>query len=123
THDDLHRPGCGQRNRLLTDLLSPTDLPAAEAPVVYHQRWEQELAFDELKTHLNGRDVPIRSKTPGGVVQEVYGLLIAYYLIRRVIHDAAVTGAVDPDRMSFVGTLRIVWCRFPETPGVDPGVW
>lgn len=66
THDDPTRPGCGQRNRLLTDLLGPDELPAAEAPVVYHQRWEQELAFDELKTHLSGRDVPIRSKTPAG---------------------------------------------------------
>ncbi|MBN9117736.1 MAG: hypothetical protein J0I06_00955 [Planctomycetes bacterium] len=117
THDDPNRPGCGQRNRLLTDLLCPDELPAAEAPVVYHERWEQELAFDELKTHLSGRDVPIRSKTPAGVVQEVYGLVLAYYLIRRMIHDAAVTGSVDPDRVSFTGTLRVLWRRLPDAPG------
>src|SRR5262249_19090385 len=97
--------------------------PAAEAPVVYHQRWEQELAFDELKTHLSGRDVPIRSKAPAGVVQEVYGLVLAHYLIRRVVHDAAVTASVDPDRVSFAGTLRVVWCRLPEPPGQLPADW
>jgi hypothetical protein len=122
THNDPNRPGCGQRNRLLTDLLNPDELPAAEAPVVYHERWEQELAFDELKTHLSGRDVPIRSKTPAGVVQEVYGLVLAHYLIRRVIHDAAVTASADPDRVSFVGALRVFWCRLPESPAA-PADW
>ncbi|MBX9579841.1 MAG: IS4 family transposase [Gemmataceae bacterium] len=126
THDDPHRPGCRQRNRLLTDLTDltdPADRPAADAPPVYHERWEQELAFDELKTHLSGRDVPIRSKTPAGVVQEVYGLALAYCLIRRVIHDAAAGAGVDPDRVSFAGTLRVLWCRLPESPGVPPEGW
>jgi hypothetical protein len=123
THDDPNRPGCGRRNRLLTDLVNPADLPAAEAPVVYHERWEQELAFDELKTHLSGRDVPVRSKTPAGVVQEVYGLVLAHYLIRRVIHDAAVTASADPDRVSFAGTLRVLWCQLPESPGRPPADW
>lgn len=123
THDDPNRPGCGRRNRLLTDLVNPDDLPAADAPVVYHQRWEQELAFAELKTHLSGRDVPVRSRTPAGVVQEVYGLVLAYYLIRRVIHDAAAGAGLDPDRVSFCGTLRILWCRLPEAPGRPPGDW
>jgi hypothetical protein len=123
THDDPGRPGWGQRNRLLTDLLRPADLPAAEAPVVYHERWEQELAFDELKTHLSGRSVPVRSKAPAGVVQEVYGLVLAHYLIRRVIHDAAVTGSADPDRVSFTGAVRALRCRLPESPGRPPPVW
>jgi hypothetical protein len=123
THDDPGRPGCGDRNRLLTDVLNPADLPATDAPVVYHERWEQELAFDELKTHLGGRAVPVRSQTPAGVVQEVYGLVLAHYLIRRVVHDAAAGGSVDPDRVSFTGTLRILWCRLPESPGQSPGDW
>src|SRR5262249_44101190 len=55
THDDPQRPGCGERHRLITDLLNPEDLPAAAAPLVYHERWEEELALDEIKTHLNGR--------------------------------------------------------------------
>src|SRR3954453_5572227 len=74
THDDPNRPGAGQRHRLITDVLNPAELPAGEAPLIYHERWEQELAFDEIKTHLSSRAVTIRSKTPAGVVQEVYGL-------------------------------------------------
>src|SRR5262245_35900699 len=81
THDDPKRPGCGARHRLLTDLLCPQDLPAREAPAVYHERWEEELTIDEIKTHLSGRPVPLRSKTPAGVVQEVYGLLLAHYVV------------------------------------------
>ena len=73
THDDPNRPGVGRRHRPITDLLDPDDLPALEAPLAYHERWEQGLAFDEIKTHLSGRAVPIRSKTPAGVVQEIYG--------------------------------------------------
>lgn len=123
THDDPQRPGCGERHRLLTDLLNPEDLPAAEAPLVYHERWEEELALDEIKTHLSGRDVPVRSKTPAGVVQEVYGLVLAHYVMRRVMHDAAVTGCVDPDRLSFVNALRILQCQLPESPQQPPAVW
>ena len=71
TRDGPHRPGAGERHRLITDLTNPEDLPAAEAPLVYHERWEEELAFDEIKTHLSDRAIPIRSGTPAGAVQEV----------------------------------------------------
>jgi hypothetical protein len=123
THDDPHRPGCGERHRLITDLLNPAELPAAEAPGVYHERWEEELAFDELKTHLSGREVPVRSKTPAGVVQEVYGLVLAHYLVRRVMHDAAVTASIDPDRLSFSDSLRVLHCHLPEAPQRPAAVW
>lgn len=123
THDDPGRPGRGERHRLITDLLRPEDLPAAEAPVVYHERWEEELAFGELKTHLSGRAVPVRSQTPALVVQEVYGLALAHYVIRRVLHDAAVTANVDPDRLSFLNALRVVQARLPEAPRQAAGAW
>lgn len=123
THDDPHRPGCGERHRLFTDLLNPSDLPAAEAPGVYHERWEEELSLDEIKTHLSGREVPIRSKTPAGVVQEVYGLVLAHYVTRRVVHDAAVTACVDPDRLSFSNALRVLRCHLPEAPGRSAEEW
>jgi hypothetical protein len=123
THDDPHRPGCGERHRLLTDLLSPDDLPAAEAPVVYHERWEEELALDEVKTHLSGREVPVRSKRPAGVVQEVYGLVLAHYVVRRVMHDAAVTASTDPDRLSFSASLRVLHCHLPEAPRRPAAQW
>lgn len=116
THDDPHRPGCGQQNRLVTDLLNPDDLPARDAVLLYHERWEQELAFDEIKTHLNGRELLLRSKTPRGVVQELYGLFLAHRILRQVIADAAEQRKLDPDRLSFINTLRIVQCHLHESP-------
>jgi hypothetical protein len=116
THDDPHRPGAGERHRLITDLLNPGDLPAHEAPLVYHERWEEELAFDEIKSHLSGRAVPIRSKAPAGVVQEIYGMMLAHYVVRRVMHDAAVVSCQDPDRLSFTDSLRVLQCQLPEAP-------
>jgi Insertion element 4 transposase N-terminal/Transposase DDE domain len=123
THDDPNRPGAGERHRLITDILNPDDLPAQDAPLVYHERWEEELAFDEIKTHLSDREVPIRSKTPAGVVQEIYGLVLAHYVVRRVMHDAAVVACQDPDRLSFTDSLRIVQCHLPEAPGQATEVW
>jgi hypothetical protein len=123
THDDPNRPGCGERHRLLTDLLNPEDLPAAEAPAVYHERWEEELSLDEIKTHLSGREVPIRSKAPAGVVQEVYGLVLAHYVTRRLMHDAAVTASIDPDRLSFSNALRVLQCHLPEAPQRSAPEW
>jgi Insertion element 4 transposase N-terminal/Transposase DDE domain len=123
THDDPNRPGAGQRHRLITDILNPEDLPAQAAPLIYHERWEEELAFDEIKTHLSDREVPIRSKTPAGVVQEIYGLVLAHYVVRRVIHDAAVVACQDPDRLSFTDSLRIVQCHLPEAPSQATEVW
>jgi hypothetical protein len=123
THDDPNRPGAGERHRLITDLTNPEDMPAHEAPRVYHERWEEELAFDEIKTHLSGRAVPIRSKTPAGVVQEIYGLMLAHYVVRRVMHDAAVVAGQDPDRLSFIDSLRVLQCQLPESPHVDTETW
>jgi hypothetical protein len=123
THSDPKRVGYGQVNRLLTDLLDPADLPAEEAPLVYHQRWEEELVFDEIKTHLNGREVLLRSKTPRGVVQEIYGLILAHRIIRQVMSDAAQEARMDADRLSFTNSLRIVQCHLPESPQQSPEEW
>jgi hypothetical protein len=123
THDDPNRPGAGERHRLITDLTNPEDLPARDAPLVYHERWEQELAFDEIKTHLSGRAVPIRSKAPAGVVQEIYGLMLAHYVVRRVMHDAAAVASQDPDRLSFLDSLRVLQCHLPESPASAVEVW
>lgn len=123
THNDPNRPGYGVTNRLLTDLLDPAEFPAAELVVLYHRRWEQELAFDEVKTHLNGRDPHLRSKTAGGAVQELYGLLLAHRVLRRVMQDAA--GGVNEacERLSFTNALRVVQCRLHESPGQEVGRW
>ena len=94
--------------RLVTTILDPLAGPAEDLADLYHQRWEIETAFDELKTHLRGRQVVLRSKTPDLVFQEFYGLLLAHYAARGLMHEAALTADVDPDRLSFVHAIRVV---------------
>jgi hypothetical protein len=123
THNDPTRQGCGEKNRLLTDILDPTDLPALEAPLVYHKRWDHELVFDEIKTHLNGRPVHFRSKTPRGVVQELYGLFLAHRIIRQIMSDAAKAKELEPDRLSFMDTLRVLQSHLHEAPTCSLTRW
>lgn len=124
THNDPSRKGCGECHRLLTDLLDPADLPALEAPLVYHQRWEEELVFDEIKTHLNGRPVKLRSKTPRGVVQELYGLFLAHRILRQVMSDAAQQNKpIEATRLSFTDSLRILQNHLHEAPTCDAATW
>ena len=78
TFDDPHRPGHGERHRLVTTLLDGAIYPATDLVVLYHERWEIEIGNDEIKTHQLDRPVHLRSRTPCGVVQELYGLLLAY---------------------------------------------
>jgi len=94
--------------RLLTTILDPTAAPAQELAALYHERWEIETAFDELKTHLRGRGIVLRSKTPELVRQEFYGLLLAHFALRGIMHEAALHADLDPDELSFVHTVRVV---------------
>src|SRR5512135_102360 len=110
TFDDPGRPGSGQPHRLLTTLLDEELDPAQTLIVLYHERWEEGLTIDELKTHQRERPV-LRSQTPGGVVQELYGLLLGHYIIRVLMHEAAAVNGIDPQRLSFTGTLKILRCR------------
>jgi hypothetical protein len=109
------RTGQGEKHRLITTLLDPHAHPAQTLVELYHQRWEQELAIDELKTHQMQRPV-LRSQTPAGVVQEIYGLLLAHYVLRSLMCQAAQRAKVAPVRLSFTGTLQILQCRLPECP-------
>ncbi len=93
--------------RLFTTLLDPDETPAADLAAVYHQRWEIELTFDELKTHQRGPRLVLRSKSPDLVQQEIWGHLCCHYAIRTLMTDAARHSGHDPDRMSFVAALRI----------------
>lgn len=120
TLDDPTRPGAGERHRLLTTLLDAELDPATTLVYLYHARWEEELSFDELKTHQRERPV-LRSQTPAGVVQEVYGLLLAHYLVRVLMHEAAATEDLAPRRLSFTATLKILRCRLPECPASQRG--
>jgi Insertion element 4 transposase N-terminal/Transposase DDE domain len=121
TFDDPGRPGSGQPHRLLTTLLDEALDPAKTLIVLYHERWEEEVTIDELKTHQRERPV-LRSQTPGGVVQELYGLLLGHYVIRVLMHEAAARRGIDPQRMSFTGALKILRCRLPECPASRRGL-
>lgn len=108
TFDDPQRPGYQKVHRLLTTLLDPIAYPALDLICLYHERWEIELTIDELDTHQRLLSTPLHSHKPAGVVQELYGLLIAHYLIRAIMYHAALTIAVDPDRLSFVTAVRLI---------------
>jgi hypothetical protein len=108
TLNDPGRPGHGQRHRLVTSLLEASSSPARELVSAYHERWEVEITIDELDTHQRRPRQPLRSRTPQGVLQELYGLLLAHYAVRAVMYDAAVQAGVAPDHLSFVNAVRIL---------------
>ena len=121
TFHDPQRPGAGQRHRLLTTLLDPQLDPAKTLILLYHERWEEELTIDELKTHQRERPV-LRSQTPAGVVQEIYGLLLGHYVVRKLMFEAAQCHGVPPRSLSFTNTLKILRCRLPEVPKSGRGL-
>lgn len=106
--------------RLVTTLLDEKAAPAAELAALYHERWEIESAFDELKTHLRGRQIVLRSKTPELALQEFYGLLLAHFAVRSLMHQAALQGKVDPDELSFVHAVRVIKRKLPTVLAFPP---
>ena len=122
THSDPRRVNCGKEHRLLTTLLDACSYPAAELISIYHERWEIELTWDEQKTHQAprqaGKEAQLRSETPQGVVQEVYALSLGHYLTRAFMAEAASAAGLDPDRLSFIGCLRVLRLRLAEYPAV-----
>lgn len=101
-------PGAEPLSRLLTTRLNPDAAPASEVAAGYHERWEIETALDELKTHLRGARIVLRSKTPDLVRQEFYGLMLAHFAVRGLMHEAALKVDEDPDRLSFLHAVRVV---------------
>jgi hypothetical protein len=120
TIDDPTRPGHAQRHRLITTLLAPTDYPALDLIVLYHQRWEIEITLDEVKVHQRLLPRPLRSLKPVGVIQELYALLLAHFVIRFIMHEAGLAADLDPDRLSFVESLHLIRAAIPEFQLVDP---
>ena len=106
--------------RLITTILDPAQAPAKELAALYHERWEIETALDELKTHLRGAQIVLRSKTPELVEQEFYGLLMAHFAIRGLMHEAALRADEDPDRLSFLHSVRVVQRRLARFAAIPP---
>jgi hypothetical protein len=106
--------------RLVTSILDYEKAPAQELAALYHERWEIETALDELKTHLRGANIVLRSKTPDLVRQEFYGFLMAHFAIRGLMHEAALKAQEDPDRLSFLHAVRVVRRKLPVFSAIPP---
>ena len=106
--------------RLVTTILDPQKAPALELAALYHERWEIETALDELKTHLRGARIVLRSKRPDLVRQEFYGLLMAHFAIRGLMHEAALKADEDPDRLSFIHAVRVIRRKLQSFAAIPP---
>lgn len=106
--------------RLITTILDSEQASAEELAALYHERWEIETAFDELKTHLRGSNIVLRSKTPDLVRQEFYGLIMAHFAIRGLMHEAALKAGEDPDRLSFLHAVRVVRRKIASFAAIPP---
>ncbi len=106
--------------RLITTILIPKEAPAKELAALYHDRWEIENAFDEFKTHLRGAKIVLRSKRPELVVQEFYGFMMAHFAIRGIMHEAALKANEDPDRLSYVHSVRVIRRKLISLAAIPP---
>ena len=106
--------------RLVTTILDPAQAPAEALAALYHERWEIEGALAELKTHLRGARVVLRSKTPELVKQEFWGLLLAHFAVRGLMHEAALRAGEDPDRLSFLHAVRVIRRKLPLFAALPP---
>jgi hypothetical protein len=109
-----------ERYRLVTTLTGPDTAPAAELAGLYSQRWEFENTLDEIKTHQRGAKVVLRSRSPDGVEQEVWGFLLVHWAIRELMHTAALDAGADPDQISFTRALRLARRTVTEQAAFSP---
>ena len=113
-------PGAESLYRLVTTLLDPVAAPAAELAALYHERWESEGAFAELKVSLPGERLMLRSRRADLVEQEVYGLLLVHLALRQLMYEASRQNGCDPDQLSFLHTVRVVRRHLPFHAAFSP---
>jgi hypothetical protein len=107
--------------RLITNIIDHTQAPADELAALYHERWEVEGVFSELKTKLCGAGyTTLRSKTPALVEQELWGLILAHFAIRRLIVHAGLLRTIDPDKLSFINAVRVIRRKLPQAAAIPP---
>lgn len=116
--DDPQRTGHDEVHRLITNLLDAEQFPAMELIMEYHERWEEEIVFDEQKTHQDPcraeKTTHLRSETSDGLKQELYALSIGHFVIRAMMLEAARSDQLNVDRLSFKGCFQILKTRLPE---------
>ena len=105
---DREGSGAGDLICVITSILDPAGATAGELAAAYHERWECENLIDEVKTHQRGPARVLRSKSPSMVRQEIWALLLTHYGIRRLMCHAADEIGEDPDRLSFMRSLRVI---------------
>jgi Insertion element 4 transposase N-terminal len=111
--------GSGELIALITTITDPAAASAQELAEAYCQRWEEETGNDQLKTCLRGPGSVLRSKSPDMVRQEIYGYLLTHYAISALICQAATEAGIDPDRVKFLRTVRIIRRRAAD-PAFPP---
>jgi len=120
TLTDPARPGYGETHRLVTTLLDAQEVPALTLITAYHERWEIELTIDEIDTHQRLAQHPLRSQKPVGVIQELYGLLLAHYAVRALMAEAAAEAGLAPTRLSFVAAVELIRVAIDDFQLVTP---
>jgi hypothetical protein len=121
TFTDPNWPGYGQTHRLITSLLDPNLAPAQQLIEVYHERWEIEISIDEIDTHQRLLPRTLRSKTPMGVIQELYGCLLVHFAVRSLmLQSASQVEGLDVDRLSFSHALCVLTRYLPDFQRAEP---
>ena len=115
-----NRDDSGEIICLITSVMDPDAAPAHELAALYHERWEFELSLNEIEIHQLGHGRVLRSKSPAMVRQELWGILLMHYAIRHLMHEAADTADVDPDRLSFIRSLRLIRRQTTDQAGFSP---
>jgi hypothetical protein len=115
-----NREGKGEIFCLITTIMNPEDATAAELAAAYQERWEFESSLDEIKTHQRGRDGVLRSKSPEMIRQEIWAFLLTHYAVRHLMCEAADQAGKDPDRLSFMRSLRVIRRQVTDQAGFSP---
>ena len=119
-YEVTNREGKGEIFCLITTIMDPGDASAAELAAAYQERWEFESSLDEIKTHQRGRGAVLRSKSPEMIKQEIWAFLLTHYAIRRLMCEAADQAGKDPDRLSFMRSLRVIRRQVTDQAALSP---